>query len=441
MTNSSSLSRAIAALGLAIGCVLVAAAGTWFGSPWMQGAGVVAAFVVLAGTAFLLVRVRKAVRQLAEVSERIARGDFEARVLDIRERGDLGRLQHATNDMIDRCDAFIREASAAMGAIRDDKYYRRILPQGLHGSLRLAAETMNAAMEAIRTRVAAFNADTAQFEGAIGAIIDTVSGASSNMGETAAVLGRGATATRERVTAVAATSEQATANMQTVAAATAELTASAREIGTDVNRSAEIARAAVARVDSAGRTISSLSTATERIGEIVELINAIAAQTNLLALNATIEAARAGEAGKGFSVVAQEVKSLAAQTARATEDISKSIVEVQSTTKAAVDAVTAIGGVIAEVDQITSHVAQAVDAQTAATDEIARNVEQAFAGIRDITGHIHGVTNNAGETERHAGTTMTASGSLAEQAAKLGHAVRDFLAMLRRGRQQGRAAA
>jgi methyl-accepting chemotaxis protein len=352
-------------------------------------------------------------------------------VLLIRETGKLGDLTHALNDMIDRCDAFVRESSAAMAAIRDDKYFRHILPQGLRGALLMASQTINQAMQAIERRVAAFNANTAEFEDAIGAVIDTVSTASGNMGETAGSLGRGVTATRQRAMAVSAASEQASANMETVAAATAELTASANEILGNVNRAAGVARQAVASAETARLTVGGLSRAAERIGAIVELIDEIAAQTNLLALNATIEAARAGEAGRGFSVVAQEVKSLAAQTAKATHDISLGIAEVQDTTKSAVEAISGISQAIGEVDQITRQVAFAVEAQTAATGEVARNIEQAFAGIRDISGNIQGVTVNVGETEQHAGTTLSASSSLAEQAATLGDTVRDFLKSLR----------
>jgi hypothetical protein len=152
----------------------------------------------------------------------------------------------------------------------------------------------------------------------------------------------------------------------------------------------------------------------------------------LLALNATIEAARAGDAGKGFTVVAHEVKNLSGQTARATEDISRSFVEVQTTTKAAVEAITAIGATISEVDSITAHVAEAIEAQSQATQEIARNIEQAFSGVREITANIHGVTANATESERQAGMTMAASGSLADQANRLGDSVNGFLLSLRR---------
>ncbi|MBB1093038.1 methyl-accepting chemotaxis protein [Rhodopseudomonas pseudopalustris] len=441
MISSSSLSNAAVCLGGVVVSTLTASVGVMTGAPLLQQIGLVAALVFCGLLGWMLLRLDRTLVNFSAICERIANGDFEARIIGSREGGRIGALHHTFNDMIDRCDAFVREASAAMGAIRDDKYYRHILPAGLRGSLLIASRTINEAMQVIETRVAAFNANTTEFEGAIGTVIDTVSSASNNMGETAGSLNRGVAATRERALAVSAASEQASTNMETVAAATTELTASANEILGSVNRSASIARTAVSASDHARETVGSLSTATERIGTIVQLIEEIASQTNLLALNATIEAARAGEAGRGFSVVAQEVKSLAAQTAKATHDISMSIAEVQETTRAAVDAISSIGQSIGEVDAITGQVAIAVETQTAATSEVARNIEQAFAGIRDISFNIQSVTVNVAETEQHAGTTLTASGSLAQQATTLGDAVRDFLRSLRRSETGSRHAA
>lgn len=440
MISSSSLSNAAVCLAGVVGSVGAAFAGVMIGVPLLVQIGLGTALLAAALLGLMLLRIDRLLNDLEAVCRRIADGDFEARLTGNREGGRIATLTHTFNDMIDRCDAFVREASAAMGAIRDDKYYRHILPAGLRGSLLIASQTINDAMRVIETRVAAFNANTAEFERTIGAVIDTVSNASTNMGETAGSLNQGVGATRERALAVSAASNQASANMESVAAATAELTASANEILGSVNRSAVIARNAVSASNHARETVGSLSTATERIGTIVQLIEEIAAQTNLLALNATIEAARAGAAGRGFSVVAQEVKSLAQQTAKATHDICVSIAEVQETTRAAVEAISGIGQSIGEVDAITCQVAEAVEAQTAATGEVARNIEQAFAGIRDISSNIQSVSINVADAQQHAGTTLTASDTLAHQAATLGDAVRDFLRSLRSGDAKRRAA-
>jgi methyl-accepting chemotaxis protein len=433
MKNLSSLSKAFLALSVAGVALLSSVVSSMY--DW-QVIGAVSALIGLAAVgvvAHYLSKVHTVMRQAGEVCRAVAHGDFESRIIDHREAGDLRALMVAINSMIDRCDAYVRESAAAMQAVQANKYFRRIRKEGLHGALLTAAETINDAMSTIQARVEALENETSKFERAIGSIVDGVSTASDRMGETAGSLSAGAGTTAERATTVAAATEEATTNMQTIAEASSELKNSAMEVDTQVDQSAVMTREAVARAADAGRTIASLSTAGERIGEVAELINAIAAQTNLLALNATIEAARAGEAGKGFAVVASEVKSLANETAKATSQISEHIAEVQSSTSAAVEAISEVGRIISEVDQTTSRVADTVQAQTMATNQIASNVEQAFAGFRDVTAHIHGVTENAGETESLAKTTKDASGELSGQAQRLASEVRNFLLALRSG--------
>ncbi|WP_284694409.1 HAMP domain-containing protein [Rhodoplanes serenus] len=216
--NSSSLSEA--ALGVAVIAVslFASALALAFARPLVVAAALIAAALALSVVAWRLARIGATCRKIEVVAARIARGDFEARILDIRDGGVLGRLQHAFNDAVDRCDAFVRESTAAMAAIRDDRYHRRILPRGLHGSVRLAAETINAAMDVIKQRVAAFNANTSQFEEAIGNVIDAMSSAAGDMESTAGVLGRGAATTLDGAKVVQRSSENASSNMETVAA-------------------------------------------------------------------------------------------------------------------------------------------------------------------------------------------------------------------------------
>ena len=375
----------------------------------------------------------RVLERITQVCREISKGNFEARLVNVDESDRLAAAQHAVNDMIDRCDAFVREASAAMDAVRHHKYYRRILREGLQGSLDIAATMINGATEAIQKRVTAFDANTAKFESSVETVVDTLTNASSAMGETAGKLSYGASVTRERSTAVAAATEDAAANMQTVAAVTTKLVEAGRYIRLGVDRSTEIARQAVTRAGDANRTMQDLSSAVDRIGEAVSLIGTIASQTNLLALNAAIEAAHAGETGKGFAVVAQEVKLLSNQTTQATKEISDYIAQVQSTTKSAVDAIEAIGTIINEIDQNTGQVMQAVISQVAATDEIAHSVDHASSGIRDITSAMRDVTENAGETENYAATTTAASSQLLEQSHTLATDVQAFLLTLRRG--------
>ncbi len=431
--NQSSLSKAFA-LSIAAACAMAIAAILIEFNMMLPGK-VLAAFSVIAiiGAVVYMRKVRQVMSEVSMVCNAIAVGDFERRIMDHVDQGGLRDMQYAINDMIDRSDAFVREATAAMNAVGNNKYYRTIRPEGLHGSLAAAAVGINKAMDMIRAQVADFERTATGFETGVSGIIESLTGASGDMSNTANSLTSGAGATQQMAAAVAAASEQATVNMQTVAAATSELTEMASRMGIDVQRSTDIAQGAVTQVQDANRTVVGLREATDLIGDVVKLITAIAEQTNLLALNATIEAARAGEAGRGFAVVAQEVKALAGQTAKATSEIASHIAKVQDSTQSAVDAIDGIGGIVSEVAQITAQVAEQVRAQVNATGEIARNVEEAFAGIREITTNVHGVNENARGTSDIAGQTKSASASLSTQAEVLAKEIRSFLITMRQG--------
>jgi methyl-accepting chemotaxis protein len=188
----------------------------------------------------------------------------------------------------------------------------------------------------------------------------------------------------------------------------------------------------VTEIGSANEKVQGLADAADKIGEVVALITDIADQTNLLALNATIEAARAGDAGKGFAVVASEVKNLANQTARATEEISTHIGGIQDATKNAVQAIGSIGGIITQMNEITSAIAAAVEEQGAATQEIARNVEEAARGTQDVTSNISQVTQEANETGHSASEVLTAAGELSKQSEILGSEMESFIVEMRK---------
>jgi methyl-accepting chemotaxis protein len=396
----------------------------------------------LAGAAALaaIVKVGRVLGEVRRVCEDVAVGRFESRILEV-SGGDLGSLQLAINDMIDRCDAFVREAGAAMEAVCHDKYYRTILPEGLHGALLQSAQTINAAMGAIRDKVATFNNVAIRFDRGVNEIIGELAGASGKMSETAQSLTGGVATTRSLAVSVAAASEEASVNMQAIAGAASELTRSATTISENVLRSTDIARKAVTHADQANSAVGELKQTAEQIGHVLGLITAIAEQTNLLALNATIEAARAGDAGRGFAVVAQEVKSLAGQTARATHEISEQVARVQATTEGAVSAISEIGSTIAEVADITSQVALAVDAQGQETQRIAESLDQAFIGIREIASNVHGVTTHADDTANSASVTEVVSGTMSEQAQKLSVEIRDFLTSVRKRNEADEAKA
>ena len=270
-----------------------------------------------------------------------------------------------------------------------------------------------------------------KFETGVKGIVEVVSAAATEMKDTAGSMASTADVASNETNLVAAASEQATANVQTVATAAEELSSSIAEISRQVTQSSDIARRAVSDAEHTNEKVQGLAEAAQRIGEVVDLINDIAAQTNLLALNATIEAARAGEAGKGFAVVASEVKSLADQTAKATEEIAAQIGAMQTATQDSVGAIEGIGKTIAEVNEIATAIAAAVEQQGAATDEIARNVQEAAKGTQEVSGNIAGVNKAASETGESAKELLEASGHLADQSGRLSDQVDSFLAQVR----------
>ena len=431
MTNSCFLSRAQLSTALVILAVIASLALHLAGMATAAMA-LQAVAIAMAGVAlWWMSRASALIAQARDTCRRIVQGDFEARILGIPTRGTTGELLHAINDMIDGCDAFVREATAAMTAVNHNKYYRRIVRGGLHGGLLHGADAINAATTSIAARIGRFEHQTAELEATVNNIVSALDSGASAMSGNAGNLRSGASSTLQSVTSVAAASEQAATNMQSVASAASRLSSSAGEVGADVNRSATIAHRAVDRVADATGHVDVLREVAVRISEVAKSINGIASQTNLLALNATIEAARAGEAGRGFAVVATEVKDLAGQTARATAEINGQIGRIQGATARAVSAIDGIAARIREIDGVASAIAAAVAEQGVVTREIVRNVTQASLGTGAVTGTIVGVARAAEETGAAASQVLSAASELSRQSEHLAGEVGRFLATVR----------
>jgi methyl-accepting chemotaxis protein len=295
--------------------------------------------------------------------------------------------------------------------------------------MRAEQETLKAAAEREKKAAMALLAD--QFEASVGGVVETLASASSQLEGAATGMRQSAEQTSAQATGVAAAVEQATANVQTIASATEELTSSVGEIARQLVASARIAGKAVEESGTVNTKMQALAASASSIGDVVKLIRDIASQTNLLALNATIEAARAGDAGKGFAVVASEVKALATQTQRATEDISVQIEAIQTDTRASVQGVAGIGGMISEIDHTVTSISAAVEQQGAATGEIARNAEQAALGTQEVSQNVDSVREMTAETGAAANQVFASAQTLSQQSALLKEQVSRFIREVR----------
>jgi methyl-accepting chemotaxis protein len=366
--------------------------------------GVAALLLLLVATSGVLFarRISKPVTILTGAMRKLAAGDTSVELDGAERRDEIG------------------EMTAAVEVFRANAIERQNLEEREQLE-RAEKEKRTAAVESL---IAAF--DTSMKE-----MLGSVSAAASQMEHTSIAMTQTAELTNERAAQVASASEQATANIQTVASATEEMASSIEEIRRQTGKSNDIGTYANETAAQTNAKVHQLTNAAQQIGEIVTLIQQIAGQTNLLALNATIEAARAGEAGRGFAVVATEVKALATQTAKATEDIANQIGAIQDSTSDTVKAIQEIGKVIEEINAIGHAISDSIEQQNASTQEISRSVSEVANGSRDVANNILEVTGAANESANAAGQVRSAAAELAAQASKLSDEVDRFLREVR----------
>jgi methyl-accepting chemotaxis protein len=370
---------------------------------WMMVAFAIAV-VVLAAVGFLLGRsISKALAGMVGAMTRLARGELSISVPGIGRRDEIGEMASAVE----------------------------VFRTNMAEAERLRTEQIEAEARGRQQRKADMHRLADNFEGAVGEIIETVSSAATELEASSNTLTQAAERGNGLATVVAAASEEASANVQSVSSASEEMTSSISEISRQVQESARVADVAVEQAQRTNARVAELSKAAARIGDVVELINTIAAQTNLLALNATIEAARAGEAGRGFAVVASEVKALAEQTAKATGEIGQHIGAIQTATEDSAGAIKEIGDTIARMSEISSTIAAAVEEQGAATQEISRNIQHAANGTSEVSANIGDVQRGAGETGAASAQVHSAAQSLSQESHRLKSEVARFLESVR----------
>lgn len=398
------------------------------GMAWYGGLAFIAAAAGLYLVRQSVASAEAEVKKVAGVASQVAGGNLEARVLGIRDEGVLGQAQNSFNRVLDVTDAYVRESEAALKFVAQGRFFRKILEDGLPGRFKHAARVMNDAVDYMGARDEQISSTTTQVED----VINIMAAATTEMEATAESMEGSATSMAGKTEAAEGMSRSTVAQIESVAAAAEQMSSSIGEISRATTRSNDVSTSAVSITNQAKENFSELANVAMQIGEVIDLISDIAAQTNLLALNATIEAARAGEAGKGFAVVASEVKSLATQTAQATEDITRKVSEMQDATQSAVGNAEKITGAIVEVQDIASSIAAAVEEQTAATAEIASSAQGAVEQTNSANSEIGEMATIAQETGAGATQVRAACSDIAKQSEKMRASVDDLIKVMNR---------
>ena len=387
--------------------------------------------MVLLYIAMQITKAQRAIVMANEVMSAAANGDLEARVLRIAFKGEVAELLHNLNRVLDLSDAFVREAKVSMARVAKGEFYRRVIETGMVGSFRDSAKEINRTTVAMEQKFTGFRALIDRFEKGILGITATLGGAAEGMNELSSSLDEVVERSHKESKIITQSAGKSSQNVNAVATSVGDLSTTVREISQQINEYTVMTGDAVEASDRSVKSIDALETSATVIGEVLEFIDNISKQTNMLALNATIEAVRAGESGKGFGVVANEVKSLAEQTSKATHEITNQVDLIRERTQLTKREIMQVAKTIQNLDEIASTISAAVEEQGASTDEISQNIHIVAQGTDQVSSSMEGVSGAIVRTGDAVTQLQTSSGDLRNQSRVLQKEVGAFLEQAR----------
>ncbi len=370
------------------------------------------------------------IRNAALVCEKAAQGNLEERLLGCPAEGDLGRVLHGINHLLDMTDAFVREARATMDHAAQGKFFRRVLLRGMRGTFQNAAAQINGATAAMAGQSEALKESEnrrKQMGAQFAEVIQTLASSATELRVTAQTLSTTANQTREQSLSAGVSADQTSKNMTNVSEATETLRHEAFAVDSKMRECLALANEATSQAQGAGPVMENLVAVSRRMSGVVKVVSNIAAQTNLLALNAKIEASRAGDLGRGFGVVADEVKDLSRKTATATDQIELEIAEMENAATRVSTVLERISQHIHGVDHISALIAESVERQRESVDRIAENVQLAARASHDVSKNISVVSDAARQTNLCASQLVDSSSELSRHAETLHLRSEEFL--------------